>query len=1051
PEPFEAWRGWRFGLQDENFAPDLIAQEIAPLDREGRGVVALSLPRAPDTTLPIKANVTLAIAEPGGRESRARIAVPVRAASLFPVLRPAFQGDAVDAGAEAAFDIAAVAPDGSAAPARLRLRLVRERPDWRLVMRDSIARFETVWRDEPVDAAEVAITPAAPSRFARSLPFGRYRLEIADADGLGMASYRFRAGWAGVESAEIPDRIDVAAERRALTSGEVARLRITPPFTGPATVAVLTDRLVSLREITLAEAGTEIEVPVDAAWGPGAYVAITAYRPGESREGRPARALGLAWIGLDPAPRRLEVAITAPERIRPRQRVEIPIRITEARGEAMVTLAAVDEGILRLTGFASPDPVAHFLGRRALGVDIRDDYGRLLAPAEGALALLRQGGDGGLAGMGIQPPQKLVSLFSGPVRVAADGSAMIALDIPDFAGELRLMAVAWEGNRIGAASRPMMVRDQAVVEAALPRFLAPGDTARLPVLMHNIELPAGEIVAELSTEGAIAIEGPARLTARLATGERAAPATGLRALSGGEGLLQLRLSGPEGFSVTRESRITIRPARPLLTEVQAAELPGGAEREVAPVFDRFIAGTARAELSLGAVVRYDAAAALRAVEAFPLACLEQSAARALALSAGLFTPAGGDHAARLQAAVQAILDRQRFDGAFGLWSANAEAELWLTPFAVEALLRARAAGATLPEAALNDALRFLDDAVGDTGETTPEERAAQAYRLHALALAGRVRLGAARRMMESAGDMPTPLSLAQLGAVFARGGDRTRAEQAFNAALSRLGRRWWSFDYGTAQRDALAVATLLKESGLLADRLAALMGVLPGQNFTPETTSTQEQGWAVLAAARLGQGMRPIEASLDGMALTPAPVVVAPLSAPARLSNLGAATIWQMTATTGIPKEAPPAARQGLTIRRQFLALDGSALNLDQLRAGDGFILLLEARADGEERHQVLLQQGLPAGWEITGRFGAGEVSGLPWLGALTAIDSQPALDDRFAAAVTLEGENRGARIAVRLRAVTAGSFELPGAEAREMYRPAIFARQNTARIAILP
>ena len=585
----------------------------------------------------------------------------------------------------------------------------------------------------------------------------------------------------------------------------------------------------------------------------------------------------------------------------------------------------------------------------------------------------------------------------------------------------------------------MIVRDQAVVEAALPRFLAPGDTARLPVLMHNIELPAGEIVAELSTEGAIEIEGPTRLAAQLATGERAAPATTLRALTGGEGLLRLRLSGPQGFSVTRESRITIRPARPLLTDVQSAELPGGAEREVAPAFDRFLPGSARAELSLGAVVRYDAAAALRAVEAFPLACLEQSAARAFALSAGLFTPAGGDHAARLQAAVQAILDRQRFDGAFGLWSANAEAELWLTPFAVEALLRARAAGATLPEAALNDALRFLDDAVGDTGEATPEERAAQAYRLPALAMAGRVRLGAARRLMESAGNMPTPLSLAQLGAVFARGGDRARAEQAFNAALSNLSRRWWSFDLGTAQRDALAVASLLKESGLLADRLAALMGALPGQNFTPENTSTQEQAWAVLAAARLGQGMRPIEASLDGVALPAASVIVAPLSAPARLSNLGNTTVWRMTATTGIPREALPAARQGLRVTRHFHALDGAALNLDTLRAGDGFVMLLEARADAEEKFQLLVQQGLPAGWEITGRCGAGEVSGLPWLGQLTAIDSQPALDDRFAAA-KLRGDTthraEEARFQLRLRKNAALAVQLASANYQVQKEP---------------
>ena len=919
-------------------------------------------------------------------------------------------------------------------------------------MRQSVARFETVWRDEAVDAGEMRVSATAPARLARSLPFGRYRLEVTDADGMGAVSYRFRAGWAGVESAEIPDRIDVAADRRNFAAGEVARLRITPPFAGPATVAVLTDRVVSLREITLAEAGTEIEVPVDPAWGPGAYVAVTGYHPGERREGQPRRALGLTWLGLDPAPRRLEVAIDAPERIRPRQRIALPITIANASGAAMVTLAAVDEGILRLTDFASPDPVAHFLGRRALGVDIRDDFGRLIAPAEGALAVLRQGGDGGFAQMGVQPPQKLVSLFSGLVPVGADGRAIIPLDIPDFAGELRLMAVAWDGARIGAASRAMTVRDQVVAEAALPRFLAPGDSMRLSVLLHNLELPAGEIVAELSTAGGLVLDGPNRLAARLAMGERTSATTMLRAEQGGEGILRLRVTGPEGFSILRESRITMRPARPSMTEMVMGDLAAGAERQVAPPLDRFVPGTARAQASFGAAVRYDAVAALRAVEAFPLACLEQTASRVLALSAGLLAAGDADAALRLQGAVDAMLDRQRYDGAFGLWSANAEAQPWLTPFAVEALLRARMAGASLPEAALRDALRFLDDAVEDAAEATAEERAAQAYRLHALALGGRVRLGAARRLWESASAMPTALSLAQLGAVFARGGDTARAEAAFAAALARSGRGWWGFDYGSAMRDALAVAVLLKESGVLADRLAQVMGVLPGQNFTPETTSTQEQGWAVLAAARLGQGMRPAQVSINGQTLPAAPVITAPLEGPAVLRNLGEASLWHMIATTGIPREALPAARQGLRLTRHFYGLDGKPLNLDTLRMGDSFILLLEARADADGVYQILLQQGLPAGFEITGRFSAaGEVAALPFLGSLTAIDSQPALDDRFAAAVTLNAEAPQARIAVRLRAVTAGSFELPGGEAREMYRPGLFARQNTGRITIQP
>ena len=123
----------------------------------------------------------------------------------------------------------------------------------------------------------------------------------------------------------------------------------------------------------------------------------------------PAAALGLAWVGLDPAPRTLGVTIDTPPLVRPRQRVEIPVRRQPTpRGPVQLTLAAVDEGILRLTNFATPDPVAHFLGRRRLGVDIRDDYGRMIAPAEGELAVLRQGGDEGDGADAIQPPQRLV-------------------------------------------------------------------------------------------------------------------------------------------------------------------------------------------------------------------------------------------------------------------------------------------------------------------------------------------------------------------------------------------------------------------------------------------------------------------------------------------------------------------------------------------------------------------------------------------------------------------------------------------------------------------
>jgi uncharacterized protein YfaS (alpha-2-macroglobulin family) len=1039
--PFEQHRDFLFGLVDEDFAPDLIAFDIEELDAQGNGSLAISLPRAPDTTRPLRAELAITIDEPGGRASRTALSLPVRAAHRLIGVKPLFTDLAVDAGAEAAFEVIALDGDARPVAATLRARLVRERPDWRIVTRGSLARYETVWRDEAVDSAELPVTATAPARFARRLPFGRYRLEVAEPGGMAITSVRFRSGWAGGESAEVPDKVDVAADRRAYAPGQTARIRITPPFAGPASVAVLTDRLVSLREVQLAEGGTEIEVPVEAAWGAGAHVAVTAFRPGESRHGHPGRALGLAWVQVEPGTRRIEVAIETPDRITPRQPLAVPVRLTGAGEGAMLTLAAVDEGILRLTRFASPDPVQHFMGRRRLAVDIRDDYGRLIPPPDGALAALRQGGDEFSAGA-IEIPQRTVALFSGPVAVAADGTATVTLDIPDFAGELRLMAVAWVGNRIGAASKPLTVRDPLVAEALLPRFLAPGDEARLPVLLGNLDLPAGAFTATLTAEGAIALAGPDQLVAELAPNARALPASAIRATATGQGVLRLAVTGPGGFTTTRESRITVRSSRALMTEVDAQEIPPGEERPLALPAGRWLAGTWRASASFGGATRYDAAGMLRLLEAFPFACLEQSASQLLA-----FALAGTDG---VQQVAERVLNKQRFDGGFGLWSAQGEIQHWTGAYATEALLRARAAGAAIPEAALAEALKAIAEQV-EQDPDNPEDLAAQAYRLHVLSLAGQPRLGAARRLLEDLDALPTPLAKAQLGAAFARAGDQPRAEAAFAAALAAPARQPWLYDYGSAARDALAVAALLKESGLLPDRLAALQAVLPGPELTPQSTNIQEQAWAVAAAATLGRDGRPVRMAVNGAVQPPAPRLAVALEAPGLARNLGDAPVWAGVSVTGIPAVPAAAGRSGMRVSRRFLDLAGQPLDLGRLRQNTVFVLLLEGRAETRQAHRALVQQGLPAGWEIVGRLAAGEVAGMPWLGTLTETAATPALDDRLAAAIDLTPEVAEFRIAVRLRAVTAGQFELPGAQVEDLYRPQVFARQDTGRIAVLP
>src|SRR5262249_22953963 len=145
----------------------------------------------------------------------------------------------------------------------------------------------------------------------------------------------------------------------------------------------------------------------------------------------------------------------------------------------------------------------------------------------------------------------------------------------------------------------------------------------------------------------------------------------------------------------------------------------------------------------------DVAALVQQLNSFPLWCLEQATSRGFPLALLPDGPlAGSDRTARLQQAVSSVLDRQRFDGGFGLWSAAEEAEPWLSAYATEFLLRARDAGAAVPEQAMVDALKFISGEADEPGEK-PEDFASQAYRLYVLALAGKGRPGAARVMAET--------------------------------------------------------------------------------------------------------------------------------------------------------------------------------------------------------------------------------------------------------------------------------------------------------------
>jgi len=1071
-QPFPRFKSFHFGLGRERLDDKRETLVFPKTDANGRSTITVKLPPRPDITRPLTAKIGVEVFEPGGRPSRQSVNVPIRTQAYVLGVRSASGEGRLNEGANAAFEVVALASDGAAiAKNDLSWTLVREERTFQWYVGQGRYQYRVRTRDHVERSGAVTIGADKPATVdAGVVKWGRYRLEVADKATGVASSAPLLVGWQPAdEPSDRPDNLEITADKTAYRVGDTARLRVVPPFAGEALLTIAGDRVHSTRAFPIPAEGMEIEVPVDASWGPGAYAIVSAHRPPvKDKERQPVRALGLVRLAVDPAPRSLAVTIEAPDLIRPNKPVEVTLRAAPVEGApepTVVTLAAVDEGILRLTDFKTPDPVGWFLGKRKLGVDIRDDFGRLIDPLDRDWGKLRQGGDSGEMGLPVVPI-KVVSLFRGPVELGPDGAAKVTLEIPDFNGEIRLMAVAASKTRVGSASRPMTVRDPVAADLVAPRFLAPGDESVVTVGLHNVEGADGPHSVEVIAGGsAVAVDGAAR-TVELAKGARTVLTFPLRGVQAGISSLTVRASGPGGSSPTTQTReLSVRPAWPAETRSTVDRLaPGQAVvLSAQSLLTGFQPGTASVTAGFGTVAPFDVAGLLKALDLYPLGCLEQTVSRASPLLSIDFVkgalgerPEGDPIDQRVGNAIASVLDRQRYDGSFGLWSAGGETDAWVSAYAMDFLTRAKAKGFAVVEQPYKDGLEWLRRHAVD-GSRDADGLAGRAYALDVLTRAGTATPAPARYLFDAFLDkMPTPLSKGQLGAALARLGDKARSKKAFAAALSNLARDPWRIDYGTSLRDAAALAVLMVESGT-TDGLDGLIQKFPSADISPRTTNTQERAWLISAAEALATGKVPPKLTVGGkpasggnpVALDPTPDE---LAAGLSVVNAGSDPVWRAISATGVPVDPPPAAKEGFQIKRGFFTRSGETLNLDAIAQNDSFVMTVEGTATDKMEHRAAVTHLLPAGWEIEkANLTGGEDGDLEWANDLRDTAMIQGRDDRVTAAVDLTAQEPTFKFAVMIRAVTPGSYALPGARVEDMYRPTLFARQPVGRITVHP
>lgn len=1073
--------GFVFGRHDDAADPETVTLPAGVTDDQGRFTATATLPDAARLEGRLtEATLSVELREGAGRPVERSASVMIAPGSPVVGIKSMQPGGEVDENGTARFQVVALGPDLRPAPTRLRWVLNRVETEYEWYSMDGSWSWEPSTRRTRIKDGTVE-AGTEPATVEAAVDWGQFELVVEPENGGGgTASTTFWAGWGAAASAgtDTPDRLKVTLDRGDYRPGDTAKVSVEAAAPATGLVTVLSNRVVALQTVALKQGMNSFDLPVTDEWGSGVYVTVSALRPVDGiapDDHRPVRALGLAHAAVDPGARKLAATLTVPDHARPRGDLPVELAVTGAAPGATVyaTVAAVDQGILNLTSFASPDPSAHYFGQRRLGVGLRDLYGRLILPSGAPDGALREGGDAQMPTNREAPPptEKLMSWFSGPVTLDAQGKAQLAVPVADFNGEIRVMAVVWTESAVGQAEATSTLSDPVVMTVTAPQFLAPGDTAQIGLLLTHVDGPAGTI--EIATEdmgdvtlspGAIsspvklADKGEARVTLPITAGD-------------GDGVARLRLSAtlPGGAVVTKNIAVPILMGEPEISRQDEITLAPGASQTVPPSLTQGLLPGATVTMAAGDFARLDVAAMIARLDRYPYGCTEQLASTAMPL---LYLPklaalSGGRDGTTRRSVAEAIdemLTRQTSGGAFGLWSPSS-GDLWLSAYATDFLSRARAQGHKVPDAAFRSAILNLQNAVNiatDPQAADASDNAALAYAVAVLARERAATVGDLRYYADTAaGAFSTPMSSANLGAALAAYGDQPRADKMFRQAMAQITDQQRSAekpayrtDYGTRLRDQAAVLALATEAGSQALDRSALVSTVAATSAAVTArggvSSTQEAVWTVLAANALGAQ------SGAGLSVNGAPLdsAVSKLAMPGTdvLANTGKRPVDLRLTAMGQPAESPVAWGNGYSIARSYYDMDGKALDPTLVSVGQRMVAVIEVTPLGSEGGRLIVNDPLPAGFEIDNPhlLQSGDVSSLDWVEGQTDPDMAQFLADRFTAALTWNAKEPF-KLAYVLRAVTPGQFRHPAASVEDMYRPERRAWTDGGRVTVAP
>ena len=1066
------------------------------LDAEGRAGVNIQLPVATGAPGMLNATFTTRVFEPGGDASIYSQTVPFSPFTSYVGInlnQP--KGKYIETDKDHVFDIVTVNDQGQPVN-RSNLEYKIYRISWSWWWENGEESFGTYINNSsitPVASGNLQTTGGKASfKFRINYPdWGRYLVYVKDRESghaTGGTVYIDWPDWRGRSNKTDPSGIKMLAfslDKDSYEIGETATAIIPAAAGGRALVSLENGSTVLQQQwLEVSDQGdTKLTFKITPEMAPNVYLHISLLQPhAQTVNDLPVRMYGIAPVFVTNRQTILQPQIKMPEVLRPE--TDFNVTVSEKSGKPMTyTLAIVDDGLLDLTNFKTPDPWNEFYAREALGIRTWDMYDDVLGASGGRYSsLFSTGGDASLKPADAKANRfKPVVKFIGPFYLAKGKQQTHTLKLPMYVGSVRAMVVAGQDGAYGNAEKTAFVRTPLMLLSTLPRVLSTQEEITVPVNVFAMENQVKNVTVSLEASGAgVQITGNRQQSLTFdQPGDQLAYFTLKTGSKTGKATIHLTASG-NGQQTKETIEIEVRNPNPVVTLRNSQWIEAGQEAELSYTLAGSSSANNQVQLEVSRIPSVDISRRFDFLYNYQHHCTEQLTSKALPLLfVSQFKAVDEQEAEKIktnvQEAIRQIYARQLPNGGFVYWPGNAVADEWITSYTGMFLTLAQEKGYAVHPNVLNKWKRFQRAAAQNW--RMPQEASnwqiwqselQQAFRLYTLALAGAPEYGAMNRMKEQPG-----LSIQakwRLAAAYALTGKMKPAgELVYNAETTVIPYSSMNLIYGSSDRDeAMILETLIL---MKRDRDALQQAKKVSQNLAQENWfSTQSTAFALMAMGRLAKQLsgtldftwswngKQQPAVKSAKAVFEKEIATSPKSGTVSVKNKGKGALSvDLITRTQLLNDTLPAIADNIRLDVKYTDMAGSPISVEDIRQGTDFMsaVTLSNISGTSDYSNLALTHIIPSGWEIYNeRMIVPEASSSNSNEANTPESSadkytyKDIRDDRVLTYFDLRrGESK--TFTVRLQATYAGNFILPAIQCEAMYDAVVQARTKAGRTTV--